>query len=235
MPRSISSGLAHVDRAHREPEYRRQRLDGTELAGPRRNSGIADHRHARRLRGDLFEQFQPFPAQAVLEQQKASGVAARSREAVDEAGADGSAMPANTIGTVRVACNRAATDWLLLARMTCGASATNSVAYWRKRPTSPAAQRMSMRALRPSVQPNCSKPCTNPMTRAVAVESSVVAEQRDELATLHSITSSARASSVGGMSMPSALTVGRLITNSNLVDCTTGRSAGLAPLRMRPV
>ena len=29
--------------------------------------------------------------------------------------------------------------------------------------------------------------------------------------------------------------VGRLMTNWNLVDCTTGRSAGLAPLRMRPV
>ena len=26
----------------------------------------------------------------------------------------------------------------------------------------------------------------------------------------------------------------RLITNSNLVACTTGKSAGLAPLRMRP-
>ena len=34
--------------------------------------------------------------------------------------------------------------------------------------------------------------------------------------------------------MPSALAVLRLITNSNLVDCTTGRSAGLSPLRIRP-
>src|ERR1700687_4809520 len=44
----------------------------------------------------------------------------------------------------------------------------------------------------------------------------------------YSINLSARASSVGGISMPSALAVGRLITNSNLVDCTTGKSAGLA-------
>ncbi len=43
----------------------------------------------------------------------------------------------------------------------------------------------------------------------------------------HSITSSARASSVGGMSRPSTLAVATLITNSNLVGCTTGRSAGL--------
>src|SRR5262249_29996066 len=61
------------------------------------------------------------------------------------------------------------------------------------------------------------------------------AEKRDELAPPHhSITSSARASSVAGISRPSALAVGRLMTNSNLVDWTTGSSAGLAPLRMRP-
>ena len=50
---------------------------------------------------------------------------------------------------------------------------------------------------------------------------------------LHSITSSARASRVGGTSRPSALAVLRLMTNSNLVDCMTGRSAGFSPLRMR--
>src|SRR5262249_61916097 len=46
------------------------------------------------------------------------------------------------------------------------------------------------------------------------------AEQRDELAALHSITSSAATSSPGGTSMPSALAVLKLITNSNLVFCT---------------
>jgi hypothetical protein len=50
----------------------------------------------------------------------------------------------------------------------------------------------------------------------------------------YSITSSARASSDGGISMPSARAVSRLMTNSNLLDCTTGKSAGVAPLRMRP-
>src|SRR5262249_39767976 len=49
----------------------------------------------------------------------------------------------------------------------------------------------------------------------------------------HSITSSARASSVGGISRPSALAVLRLITNSYLVGYCTGKSAGLSPLRMR--
>src|SRR5262249_23930318 len=60
------------------------------------------------------------------------------------------------------------------------------------------------------------------------------AEQRDELAALHSITSSARASRVGGTSRPSALAVFRLITSSKLVGCCTGRSAGLAPFKIRP-
>src|SRR5262249_16208771 len=60
------------------------------------------------------------------------------------------------------------------------------------------------------------------------------AEQRDELATLHrrnhSITSSARATIVGGMVRPSARAVCRLMTNSNLVGCWTGKWDGSAPL-----
>ncbi len=51
----------------------------------------------------------------------------------------------------------------------------------------------------------------------------------------HSITSSARASRVGGRSMPSTLAVLRLTINSNLVVCWIGRSAGFSPLRIRPV
>src|SRR5262245_13365874 len=46
----------------------------------------------------------------------------------------------------------------------------------------------------------------------------------------YSITWSALARSVGGTVRPSALAVLRLITNSNLVGCRTGRSAGFAPL-----
>src|SRR5262249_169325 len=57
------------------------------------------------------------------------------------------------------------------------------------------------------------------------------AEQRDELASPHSITSSARASSVGGTVRPSALAVVRFTTKSNLVGCSTGISAGFAPRR----
>src|SRR5262249_36644390 len=60
------------------------------------------------------------------------------------------------------------------------------------------------------------------------------AEQSDERAPVHSITWSASASSVGGISRPSALAVLRLSTSSNLVACITGRSPGLSPLRIRP-
>src|ERR1700730_15688174 len=59
------------------------------------------------------------------------------------------------------------------------------------------------------------------------------ADMRDELAPLHSITSSARESSIGGTSRPSAFAVLRLIVRSYLVGACTGRSAGFSPLRMR--
>ena len=50
----------------------------------------------------------------------------------------------------------------------------------------------------------------------------------------YSITSSARAESVGGISNPSVFAVFRLITNWKLIGSITGRSPGFSPLRMRP-
>src|SRR5258707_13398859 len=58
------------------------------------------------------------------------------------------------------------------------------------------------------------------------------AEQRDELPPPHSITSSALASRVGGISRPSVFAVLRLITRSNFVGCSTGRSAGFVPRKI---
>ena len=49
----------------------------------------------------------------------------------------------------------------------------------------------------------------------------------------YSITSSARASRLGGTSRLSALAVLRLMTSSYLVGACTGRSAGFSPLRIR--
>src|SRR5262245_42584300 len=48
----------------------------------------------------------------------------------------------------------------------------------------------------------------------------------------HSITSSARASTVAGKSSPSALAICKLMVKLNLVERSTGRSAAFAPLRI---
>jgi hypothetical protein len=47
--------------------------------------------------------------------------------------------------------------------------------------------------------------------------------------------SSARPSTAGGIVMPRAFAVLRLITSWNWFGCKTGSSAGVAPLRMRPI
>src|SRR5262245_17838284 len=67
--------------------------------------------------------------------------------------------------------------------------------------------------------------CKRPRDRCAANE-------RDERAPVHSITSSARESNVGGTSRPSAFAVVRFTTRSNLVGCSTGRSPGFAPRRI---
>jgi hypothetical protein len=56
---------------------------------------------------------------------------------------------------------------------------------------------------------------------------------RADAAKSYSITSSARASSVGGTSRPNTLAVFKLMTNSYLVGACTGRSPGFAPLIIR--
>ena len=53
-----------------------------------------------------------------------------------------------------------------------------------------------------------------------------------KLRAAHSITSSALASNLSETVMPSALAVFRLMINSTLVACWTGRSAGFSPLRI---
>jgi len=50
----------------------------------------------------------------------------------------------------------------------------------------------------------------------------------------YSMTSSACDSSPDGTTRPSAFAVRRLITSSNLVDCTTGSSAGFSPIQYPP-
>jgi len=54
-------------------------------------------------------------------------------------------------------------------------------------------------------------------------------DQRYELAPLHSITLSARATRPAGTFSPIAFAAFRLMTNSNRAGCSTGMSAGLVP------
>src|SRR6516162_10325867 len=68
----------------------------------------------------------------------------------------------------------------------------------------------------------CKRPCR-----------SHASEQADEIASFHSTTSSARASSVGGRLMPSTCAVLRLTTNSKCVGNWSGMSAGRAPRKTR--
>ncbi len=80
--------VAHVDRAYLHSEGRRHGLDGAPQADPGGYGGIPNDPRSRHARRDLLEQFQPFPAQAIVILDKAGGVAARPRQAMDEAGTD---------------------------------------------------------------------------------------------------------------------------------------------------
>jgi hypothetical protein len=58
--------VAHVDPAQFHPERRCRGLDCGELADRSGQNGISKNRHSRHLGRDLFQQFQPFPADAEL-------------------------------------------------------------------------------------------------------------------------------------------------------------------------
>jgi hypothetical protein len=71
-------------------------------------------------------------------------------------------------------------------------------------------------------------PKTTFLTLSVTLPLSIAALRK-----VHSITSSAVESNVGGMARPSDLAVFMLMTSSNLVGVCTGKSPGFSPLRMR--
>ena len=58
------------------------------------------------------------------------------------------------------------------------------------------------------------------------------AEERDEVATVHSMISSASRRNGSGIVSPSALAVLRFTTSSNFVGCSTGKSAGRVPRKI---
>jgi hypothetical protein len=78
----------------------------------------------------------------------------------------GSATAANTIGKVRLICCNAVTARVPLAKIVFGASATNSAAYFALRSALSSLQRVSIRTLRPTPQPDSCRPCWNAASRS---------------------------------------------------------------------
>src|SRR5262249_42758383 len=79
------AGVADVDWAQLHSERWRYGLDGPPHTDAGRDGRIAKDRRARQARRDLLEHLQQFPANAVFEHGKAGGIAARPRQARDEA------------------------------------------------------------------------------------------------------------------------------------------------------
>src|SRR6516165_4597029 len=255
----LAGVVAYVDRAYIHADRWRHGLDDGELADPGRYRGISKDRRPRHARRNLLEQFDPFRTQTVFEQHKAGGVAARPRQTIDEAGADWIAggrehdrhcpgrlehWPRSTAhgqddirrerdqfrrvfarvfdsacGPAIISPHVAAIDpaqllQALLERLSLGLSyrIVSGPAHDHANPPHP------LRLLRACRERP--RDCTT--------------EKRDELTPLHSITSSAMASSDGGTVRPNIRAVSALMTSSNFVACTTGKSAGFSPLRIRP-
>ena len=154
----------------------------------------------------------------------------------------GSAAAAKTIGMIDVACFAARTTGVPEVTMTSTLSRTNSAAIsaqrsLRPRPSDTRSRRCGPRSSRAPAAAARRRRSTGSVAEAELAPRKPdgrqlrrllrarrerprgrrAAEQRDELAPPHSITSSARASSVGGTSRPSALAVLRLMSSSNLV------------------
>ena len=162
--------IAHIDRAQLHPKRRRRGLDGGQLAAPGGSGPITKDHHSRHAGRNLFEQFQPFPAHAVFESHETGGVAARSRNTCDEAGADrvGGDCEHDRYGAGYLE-QRTPVE-APEACMTSGARSTSSAAYLRVSSVLPPVQRVSMCTLLPSVQPNCARPFRSAATLAVLAD-----------------------------------------------------------------
>jgi hypothetical protein len=85
---SEPGSITHVHRAQVHPQRWRHCLDGAELSSAGGIAGITQDRRPGDARRDLFEQLQPFCADAIFGQGEAGGVAAWPMEARNEAGPD---------------------------------------------------------------------------------------------------------------------------------------------------
>jgi len=112
------AGVADAHRTYLHSERCRRSLGRAPLADSRGYRGITNDCDLRHGRSDLLEELERLPADAVFEHEEPAGVAIRSGEAVDKAGANWIGDDHDTIGTSRVACCNGPTVELLWARMT---------------------------------------------------------------------------------------------------------------------
>ena len=143
------------------------------LAHLQHGVGIADIGHDRQPAetGDnLAQEFEPLASKIGLLDRQAGDVAARSRQARDQAGADRVSATAKTIGMTDVACFAARTAAVPDVTMTSTLSRTNSAAISAKRSLRPSAQRYSIATVRPSIQPSSRSRCTKAATHWLLAE-----------------------------------------------------------------
>ena len=202
------------------------RMEVADVTGVRRSSTITA---SRSLGGSIsFEQLQPLDAHIRIKNQsmKTGGVAARPRQAFDEAGAN-RVDDSRTKRSEDLSCSplqQAPWPSVVTMRSTSGARQLNPLSL--AQPLRSLAYRHSdnrSAMLRPSTQPSSRKPLPNGRVAVLVLHRSEArcqeyrcaapsrllrprrkrprrraAEQRDEFAPFHSITSSARASRCGG-------------------------------------
>src|SRR5262249_43047223 len=130
-------GTAQVDRPHLHPQRWGRGLDRAELTRPGRYGRILKERRSLYAGRDPSH-FAPMPYSYSI---KPVALPPGRASVSTKPAPTGSATCTNTIGTVRTACCNTATAGLPTARVTSGASATNSAAYLRLRSASIAPQR----------------------------------------------------------------------------------------------
>ena len=168
MARSISLAVAHVDRAQLHSERRRRGLDRAELSDLGGYGGIPNDRRSCHARRNLLEQLQPFcRSDRIRTWQSRSRYRPVAPSSPRNRPPTGSMTPTNTIGT-RAGCllQRRHARSRQLAKMTSGASATNSAACLRMWSALPAGLAIVDPHVAALVQPNSLSACRNAPMRA---------------------------------------------------------------------
>src|SRR5262245_3343927 len=251
--------IAYAEGAQLHSERRRHGLNCAPEANSAGYRRVAKHCHARHAWRDLFQQLQPFRADAEFPRGKTGDVASWPRQAFDEAGPnriggprkhdrhgasrlqqrryDRAPRSQDDVRRERDQFRRVSAEEFGIARaptiLDPHVTADGPTQFLQALKARRVASR-SFRIVRAQVHEHADAPHPLALLRPRRQRPPRrAAEQRDEFAPSHSITSSARASTLAGTSRPSAFAVFRLMTSSYLVGVCTGRSAGFSPLRMR--